>query len=110
MEGKNERIRRIREEISRLNKSGYNIDQVSQLREELHLLKSNVKTPVKGKTKDNKNKSKKTRKTKSGAKMSGYQVHVADCRGGKGKFDGQGTKDFDQCVEIWNNLKKNTGD
>ena len=42
--------------------------------------------------------------------MSSYQVHVADCRGGKGKFEGQGTKDFEQCVEIWNNLKKNTGD
>ena len=60
---------------------------------------------------DSQNKdSKKTRKTKSGAKMSSYQVHVADCRGGKGKFEGQGTKDFEQCVEIWNNLKKNTGD
>ncbi len=110
MENKSERIRRIREEISRLSKSGYDLDQVTQLREELMLLKTNKQTAVTNKSVSKNKDIKKTRKTKSGAKMSSYQVHVADCRGGKGKFEGQGTKDFEQCVEIWNNLKKNSGD
>ena len=110
MESKTERIKRIRSEISRLSKSGYDLDQITQLREELQNLK--VKTPVSVKHVEvtDTDKKKKSRKTKSGGKMSPYQVHVADCRAGKGKFDGQGTKGFDQCVEIWNNLKKNRGD
>lgn len=111
MESKTERIKRIRSEISRLSQSGYDIDQITQLREELHGLK--IKTPVNKKSvevKEDDTKKKKGRKTKSGGAMSPYQVHVADCRAGKGKFNGQGTKGFDQCVEIWNNLKKNRGD
>lgn len=110
MESKTERIKRIRSEITRLNQSGYDMDQISQLREELQGLM--IKTPVSSKPVevDDDNKKKKGRKTKSGGKMSSYQLHVADCRAGKGTFDGQGTKGFDQCVSIWNNLKKNKGD
>jgi hypothetical protein len=110
MESKTERIKRIRSEISRLSRTGYDVDQITQLREELHGLK--VKTPVSAKHVEvtDSDKKKKGRKTKAGGKMSPYQVHVADCRAGKNKFEGQGTKGFDQCVEIWNNLKKNRGD
>ena len=111
MENKSERIKRIRNEIARLSRSGYDIDQVTQLREELRNLKT-TPTPVNTTSRysGDEGKKKKKRKTKAGGKMSPYQIHVADCRGGKGKFEGQGTKPFDQCVEIWNNLKKNRGD
>ena len=45
MENKSERIKRIRNEITRLSRSGYDIDQVTQLREELRNLKT-TPTPV----------------------------------------------------------------
>ena len=111
MESKTNRIKQIRNEISRLSRSGYDIDQITHLREELRSLRV-LQTPVKRNATidDDDDKKKKGRKTKAGGKMSPYQVHVGDCRAGKGKYDGQGTKGFEQCVEIWNNLKKNRGD
>jgi len=44
------------------------------------------------------------RKTK-GKKLNEYQQHIKECRLGKGGYDGQGKREFDECVGLWREIK-----
>ena len=45
------------------------------------------------------------RKTK-GKKLNKYQHHIKECRLGQGDYDGQGKREFDECVGLWREIKK----
>ncbi len=49
----------------------------------------------------------KTRKRGSkGKKLNKYQTHIKECRLGQGDYDGQGKREFGECVGLWREIKK----
>ena len=51
-------------------------------------------------------KKKKNPKTRKGKRLNQYQQHIKECRLGKGDYDGQGKRDFNECVGLWRDIKK----
>ena len=49
------------------------------------------------------------RKPKGKKKLGKYQQHIKECRLGSGEFDGQGRKGFNECVDMWREIKRRKG-
>ena len=50
-----------------------------------------------------KKKSRKTRKPKR--RLNRYQKHMSECLKGTGKYDGDGRRDFNECIYVWHNIR-----
>lgn len=45
------------------------------------------------------------RKPKGKKKLGKYQQHIKECRTGRGAFESQGVRQFDECVALWREIK-----
>ena len=41
-----------------------------------------------------------------GKRLNKYQNHIKECRLGQGDYDGQGKRDFNECVALWREIKR----
>lgn len=91
----------LRNELRGMVQSKKDTEQKDNLRGSRETVPTWESAPVK--ERPVKKKSRKKKKPKR--RLNRYQKHMSECLKGTGKYDGDGRRDFNECIYVWHNIR-----